>query len=315
MNLYPSYLNLYESGELAERADAAWEILRSCTICPQNCRCNRIAGKTGVCHSAVDAIVASWNVHRREEPPISGTRGAGTIFFGYCQARCTYCQNFPLSQGGLGHRVGPERLADMMMYLQKKRCHNLDLVTPTHFVPQILAALVIACGKGLRLPIVYNCAGYENLETLKLLDGVVDIYLPDAKYADEKQALRTSKMPRYVQHNREALHEMHRQVGVLQLDDEGIARQGLLIRHLVMPEGISGTREVLRWIAEELGPDTPVSLMDQYFPAWKAVNDPILNRRLTWNEYKAALDALEEFSLDAGYVQEDLMELDTTSNV
>ena len=145
--LYPSYLQLYEAGELAERAAAAWEILRSCTICPQNCRCNRIAGKTGVCRSGTEAIVASWNVHRREEPPISGTRGAGTIFFGYCQARCTYCQNFPLSQGGLGHRVGPERLADMMMYLQKKRCHNLDLVTPTHFVPQILAALVIACGK------------------------------------------------------------------------------------------------------------------------------------------------------------------------
>ncbi len=157
--LYPSYLNLYETGELAERAAAAWEILRSCTICPQNCRCNRIAGKTGVCRSGTEAIVASWNVHRREEPPISGTRGAGSIFFGYCQARCTYCQNFSLSQGGLGHRVGPERLANMMLYLQKKQCHNLDLVTPTHFVPQILAALVVACDKGLRLPIVYNCAG------------------------------------------------------------------------------------------------------------------------------------------------------------
>ena len=262
--LYPSYLNLYETGELAERAAAAWEVLRSCTICPQNCRCNRIAGKTGVCRSGTEAIVASWNVHRREEPPITGTRGAGTIFFGYCQARCTYCQNFSLSQGGLGHRVGPERLADMMMYLQKKKCHNLDLVTPTHFVPQILAALVIACGKGLRLPIVYNCAGYENLETLQLLDGVVDIYLPDSKYSDNKNALRTSKMPHYVESNQITLREMYRQVGPLELDEEGIARRGLLIRHLVMPEDISGTREVLRWIAEELGPDTPVSLMDQY---------------------------------------------------
>ena len=241
-SFYPSYLQLYETGELAERAAAAWEILRSCTICPQNCRCNRIAGKTGVCHSGTEAIVASWNVHRREEPPISGTRGAGTIFFGYCQARCTYCQNFSLSQGGLGHRVGPERLADMMLYLQKKHCHNLDLVTPTHFVPQILAALVVACGKGLHLPIVYNCAGYENLETLQLLDGVVDIYLPDAKYADNKNALRTSKMPRYVDHNQVTLREMYRQVGPLQLDEEGIARRGLLIRHLVMPEDISGYR-------------------------------------------------------------------------
>ena len=313
--LYPSYLKLYETGELAHRAEVAWEIQKQCTICPQNCRCNRVAGKTGVCRSGTEAIVASWNVHRREEPPISGTRGAGTIFFGYCQARCTYCQNFSLSQGGLGHRVGPERLADMMLYLQKKRCHNLDFVTPTHFVPQILAALVVACGKGLRLPIVYNCAGYENLETLKLLDGVVDVYLPDAKYSDNKNALRTSKMPRYVDHNQVTLREMHRQVGPLQLDEEGIAHRGLLIRHLVMPEDISGPREVLRWIAEELGPDTPVSLMDQYFPAWKAVNDPVLNRRLTWTEYRAAIDALEEFELDAGYVQEDLMELDTTSNV
>ncbi len=259
--------------------------------------------------------MASWNVHRREEPPISGTRGAGTIFFGYCQARCTYCQNFSLSQGGLGHRVGPERLADMMLYLQKKKCHNLDFVTPTHFVPQILAALVVACSKGLRLPIVYNCAGYENLETLKLLDGVVDIYLPDAKYADNKNALRTSKMPHYVESNQATLREMYRQVGPLQLDEQGIALRGLLIRHLVMPEDISGTREVLRWIAEELGPEAPVSLMDQYFPAWKAVNDPVLNRRLTWIEYRAAMDALEEFNLTAGFVQEDLMELDTTSNI
>src|SRR5260370_13613408 len=167
--LYPSYLNLYETGELAERAAAAWEILRSCTMCRQNCRCNRIAGKTGVCRSGAEAIVASWNVHRREEPPISGTRGAGSIFFGYCQARCTYCQNFSLSQGGLGHRVGPERLADMMLYLQKKRCHNLDFVTPTHFVQQILAELHIALVKGLLLPIVLDISRNDVLETLKLL--------------------------------------------------------------------------------------------------------------------------------------------------
>jgi putative pyruvate formate lyase activating enzyme len=167
----------------------------------------------------------------------------------------------------------------------------------------------------LNLPLVYNCAGYENLETLKLLDGVVDIYLPDAKYSDNKNALRTSKMPRYVDHNQLTLREMYRQVGPLQLDDEGIARRGLLIRHLVMPEDVSGTREVLHWIADELGPDTPISLMDQYFPAWKAVNDPILNRRLTWHEYSTALNALDEFKFTAGYVQEDLVEIDTTSDV
>ncbi len=203
----------------------------------------------------------------------------------------------------------------MMLYLQKKRCHNLDLVTPTHFVPQILAALVVACGKGLTLPIVYNCAGYENMATLELLDGVVDIYLPDAKYSDNKNALRTSKMPKYVDHNYLTLREMYRQVGPLQLDDEGIARRGILIRHLVMPEDISGTRGVLRWIAEELGPNTPISLMDQYFPAWKAVNDPVLNRRLSWSEYRTALEALDEFNFTAGYVQEDLVEIDITSEV
>src|SRR5260370_1424386 len=212
--LYPSYLNLYETGALAQRAAAAWEILNSCTICPQN-----------------------------------------------------------------------------------------------------LAALVVACGQGSRLPIVYNCAGYENLETLKLLDGVVDIYLPDAKSSDNKNALRTSKMPHYVESNQVTLREMYRQVGPLQLDEEGIARRGLLIRHLVLPEDISGTREVLRWIAEELGPDTPVSLMDRYFPALQAVKYPVLNRRLTWSEYRTAMDALEELNLTAGYVQEDLMELDTTSYV
>src|SRR5258708_30712057 len=310
--LYPGYLNLYETGELAERAATAWEILRSCTICPQNCRCNRIAGKTGVCRSGTEAIVASWNVHRREEPPISGSRGAGTIFFGYCQARCTYCQNFSLSQGGLGHRVGPERLADMMLYLQKKRCHNLDFVTPTHFVPQILAALVIACGKGLRLPIVYNCAGYENLETLKLLDGVVDIYLPDSKYSDNKHALRTSKMPHYVESNQSTLREMHRQVGPLVLEDEGIARRGLLIRHLAMPDHISGLAESLRWVPADPRPAPPLTLLHQSSPAWKAVNDPVLNRRLSWEEYRTAMDGLEELNLTAEYVQEDLMLLDTT---
>ena len=313
--LYPSYLNLLESGELERRADAAWAVLESCTICPQNCKVNRLAGKKAVCRSATEIIVGSWNVHRREEPPISGTRGAGTIFFGNCQARCTYCQNFWLSQDGHGQHVTPERLAQMMLFLQKRKVHNLDLVTPTHYVPQILKALVIAAKQGLKLPLVYNCAGYENLETLKLLDGVVDIYLPDAKYADDKQALRTSKMPHYVTSNRETLREMYRQVGPLTVDDDGIGVRGVLIRHLVMPNGIAGTRDVLNWIAQELGPDTPTSVMDQYFPAWKAHNDPTLNRRLTWAEYRDALDAWDDSGLTEGYPQEDLMELDMTSEV
>ncbi|HLV99901.1 MAG TPA: radical SAM protein [Ktedonobacterales bacterium] len=312
---YPAYMQLYESGELARRAEAAWELLRACTVCPQNCKVNRLAGKTGACHSGTEAIVGSWNVHRREEPPISGTGGAGTIFFGYCQARCTYCQNFWLSQDGKGHRVGPERLADMMLYLQKKGCHNIDLVTPTHFVPQILQALLVAIPKGFRLPFVYNSAGYEFLHVLRLLDGVIDIYMPDAKYSDNTWALKTSKMHHYVDFNRAALKEMYRQVGPLQVDEDGIGTRGLLIRHLVMPNDISGTSEVLRWIATELGPEVPVSLMDQYFPAWKAHDDPNLNRRLHWREYRAAVEVLEELGLDAGFVQEDLAALDESSDL
>ena len=198
----------------------------------------------------------------------------------------------------------------MMLYLQKKGCHNIDLVTPTHFVPQILKALLVAIPKGFRLPFVYNCAGYEHLHVLKLLDGVIDIYMPDAKYSDNGWALKTSKMHHYVEYNRASLKEMYRQVGPLQVDEDGIATRGLLIRHLVMPNDISGTREVLRWIAEEIGLDVPVSLMDQYFPAWKAHDDPNLNRRLHWREYRTAVEILEELGLDAGFVQEDLAAID-----
>jgi putative pyruvate formate lyase activating enzyme len=311
----PSYLRLHATGELAKRADAAWDLLRGCTVCPQNCPIDRTSGRTGACHSGTETIVGSWNVHRREEPPISGTRGAGTIFFGGCQARCSYCQNFWLSQMGHGLRVGPERLADMMLSLQRKGCHNIDLVTPTHFVPQILKALVIAVDKGLHIPLVYNCAGYEHVHTLRLLDGVIDIYLPDAKYADNKQALRTSKMHHYVDFNRASLLEMYRQVGGLVVDDEGIAVRGLIVRHLVMPYGHAGTREVLGWMAKNLGADIGLSVMDQYFPAYKAHNDPELNRRLTWKEYREALDIVEGLPFENLFLQEDLSELDCTADV
>src|SRR5215472_447175 len=311
----PGYLVLYETGELAERADAAWELLRGCTVCPQNCPRDRTRGLTGACHSGTEVIVGSWNVHRREEPPISGTRGAGTIFFGGCQARCSYCQNFWLSQMGHGLRVSYQRLADMMLSLQRKGCHNLDLVTPTHFVPQILKALVVAIDKGLRIPLVYNCAGYEHVHTLRLLDGVVDIYLPDAKYSSNQEAMRTSKMHHYVEFNRAALKEMYRQVGGLQVDEEGIATRGLIVHHLVMPGGHAGTREVLGWIANEVGTDIGLSVMDQYFPAYKALNDPSLNRRLTWAEYREALDIVEDLPFENLFLQEDLTEIDITDAI
>jgi putative pyruvate formate lyase activating enzyme len=313
--VYPSYLALYESGELGERAEAAWELLKGCTVCPQNCPRDRTRGLTGACHSGTEIIVGSWNVHRREEPPISGTGGAGTIFFGGCQARCSYCQNFWLSQQGHGIRIGPERLAEMMLYLQRKGVHNIDMVTPTHFVPQILQALVIAAGKGLHIPLVYNCAGYEHVHTLKLLDGIVDIYLPDAKYADNKNAVRTSKMHHYVEFNRAALKEMYRQVGGLVLDEHGIAVRGLLVRHLVMPNDHAGTKEVLAWLAKNLGADIGLSVMDQYFPAFKAFNDPDLSRRLWWREYREVLDFLEDLPFENLFLQEDLVEIDTTSDI
>ncbi|MGZ3682065.1 MAG: radical SAM protein [Ktedonobacterales bacterium] len=313
--LYPSYLALHATGELARRADEAWELLRGCTVCPQNCPRDRTRGLTGACHSGTEIIVGSWNLHWREEPPITGTRGAGTIFFGGCQARCTYCQNFWLSQLGHGIRVGPERLADMMLSLQRKGAHNIDLVTPTHYVPQILKALVIAADKGLRIPLVYNCAGYEHIHTLKLLDGVVDIYLPDAKYASNAEALRTSKMHHYVEFNRASLKEMYRQVGGLVLDEHGIAVRGLIIRHLVMPNRHAGTRDVLEWILREIGTDIGLSVMDQYFPAYKAHNDPELNRRLTWAEYREALDVVEDMPFEHLFLQEDLTMIDTSDAI
>jgi putative pyruvate formate lyase activating enzyme len=312
---YPGYLKLHETGELKRRAEAAWELLKGCTVCPQNCPIDRTTGRTGACHSGTEIIVGSWNVHRREEPPISGTRGAGTIFFGGCQARCTYCQNYWLSQLGHGIRVGPERLAAMMLELQRKGVHNIDLVTPTHYVPQILKALVIAADRGLHIPLVYNCAGYEHVHTLRLLDGVVDIYLPDAKYASNAEAMRTSKMHHYVEYNRAALQEMYRQVGGLVLDDDGIAVRGLIVRHLVMPNGHAGTPAVLRWLAENLGPDIGVSVMDQYFPAYKAHDDPELSRRLTWTEYREALDVVEELPFEHLFLQEDRTQIDTIDAV
>lgn len=313
--IYPSYLALHARGELARRADAAWELLRRCRVCPQNCPVDRIAGKTGACHAGTEIIVGSWNVHRREEPPLSGTRGAGTIFFGGCQARCSYCQNFWLSQQGHGLRIGPERLADMMLYLQRKGCHNIDLVTPTHFVPQILRALVIAAERGLHIPLVYNCAGYEHIHTLQLLDGVVDIYLPDAKYADNHNALRTSKMHHYVEYNRAALEEMYRQVGGLVLDEHGIARRGLIVRHLVMPGDHAGSKAVLAWLADHLGADIGLSVMDQYFPAYKAVGDAQLGRRLHWREYREVVDFVEGLPFENLFLQEDIAELDPSSDI
>jgi putative pyruvate formate lyase activating enzyme len=307
----PSYVALHASGELRQRVVAAQERLESCDICPRRCGVNRLAGELGFCRAGALARVASANVHHWEEPPISGQRGSGTIFFSHCTARCLFCQNYPISQLGVGQETSAEGLANMMLQLQKRGCHNINLVTPTHYVPQILAALAQAIPRGLCIPLVYNTSGYECLETLQLLDGIVDIYLPDAKYADDEVARRLSGFTNYVKHNRAALLEMQRQVGAeLQVDAEGIAERGMVIRHLVLPQGLAQTEEVLRWIADNLSRHAYVSLMSQYFPAHQAVGHPELGRTLTADEYAAALSAFDEAGMENGWRQTDLEGVD-----
>ncbi len=301
----PGYLHLHRTGALRMRAQTAWAGLAHCALCPRACGANRLAGERGVCGAGADPVIASWNVHPWEEPVISGTRGSGTIFFSGCTGRCRFCQNYPISQYGYGNRVTIERLAAMMLELQARGCHNINFVTPTHFVPQILAAVDEAAARGLHIPLVYNSSGYETVPALRLLEGVVDIWLPDAKYADDAIARRLSGFRDYVRHNRAALREIFRQVGdALILDEEGIARRGMIVRHLVLPGGLAGTAAVLRWIAEELSPRVHVSLMDQYFPAYKALRDPVLGRKITAEEYAAALEAFDAAGLEHGWMQD-----------
>jgi putative pyruvate formate lyase activating enzyme len=301
----PSYLALHRSGQLAHRIQAAWALLAPCRLCPHRCGVDRLHGERGLCRMSDRPQVSSWNLHAWEEPPISGSRGSGAIFFSGCTGRCRFCQNYPISQLGYGDVVSVERLAGMMLELQRKGAHNINLVTPTHFMPHILAALPPAIRGGLRLPLVYNTSGYECVEALQLLDGVVDLWLPDAKYADDTVARRLSGFVDYVENNRAALREILRQVGdELVSDQEGIARRGMIIRHMVLPGGLAGTAEVLRWIADELSPRLHVSLMDQYFPAYRVLDDPLLGRTITWDEYEAALDAFDAAGLEYGWRQD-----------
>lgn len=304
----PSYLQLRD-GELRRRIEHGYEMLSHCGLCPRDCAVNRLAGGEGYCRAGADPVVASWASHPWEEPPISGTNGSGTIFFTHCTARCVFCQNYPISQLGVGRQVSVQRLAKMMLELQARGCHNVNLVTPTHFVPQILAALSIAIDEGLHLPLVYNSSGYETIETLQLLNDVVDIYLPDAKYADDGVARRLSGFRRYVEVNRAALREMYRQVGAeLLVNENELAVRGMIIRHMVLPEKLAGTWRVLFWIARELSPSIHISLLAQYFPAHKAVGDPILGRRITTEEYLEALAAFDALGLERGWRQDHCQE-------
>ncbi|MCE1227001.1 MAG: radical SAM protein [Geobacteraceae bacterium] len=298
------YLDLYQSGELLQRVREGYRRLLACDLCPHSCGVNRVKGEQGRCRSGLKPRIASTNLHHGEEPPISGSRGSGTIFFSGCTLSCLFCQNFPISQQNNGESISTVELAKRMLGLQKRGAHNLNLVTPTHWLPQFMAALWLAIPQGFNLPIVWNSSGYETVEALQLLDGVVSIYLPDMKYTDNQQAVELSGAPGYPAINRRAVTEMLRQVGQLQIDDSGIAIQGLIIRHLVLPQARAGSCETLPWIAEHLGKETHIALMSQYFPAWQATTTSGIDRGLTHDEYDAAVEALEEAGLDTGWVQE-----------
>lgn len=298
-----AYLQMLETGELERRVGQAYELLKCCNLCPRECGVDRTLGETGFCRAGMLPAVSSHNSHHGEEPPVSGSRGSGTIFLTNCNLRCIFCQNYPISQLGNGDEVSVERLAEMMLSLQERGCHNINFVTPTHYMPQILRGVLLAVRAGLRVPLVWNCGGYESLVALRILDGVVDIYMPDAKYGLDENAERYSSAPGYHTHNRVALKEMYRQVGPLEMDDDGIAERGLIIRHLVLPNGVSRTREVFRFIAEELGTDVFMSIMEQYFPANRAADVPEMSRRVSDEEYDAALEAAEEFGLERGFAQ------------
>lgn len=303
MKKYPSYLNLSRE-QFSHRIQQAREMLKSCCICPHHCKINRIEGEKGICRSTDQLMVSSYNVHFGEEPPISGTNGSGTIFFTYCTLNCVFCQNYPISQLGNGNILSISKLSRIMLDLQKKKCHNINLVTPTHFVPQIIEATEMAVREGLCIPIVYNTSGYESVETLKLLEGIVDIYLPDAKYADDRMAKKYSNANHYFSVMERAIKEMYRQVGHLRLNQQGIAITGLMIRHLVLPHQIAGTHEILKWISGNIAPETYISLMAQFFPAYLSSDYPELSRRINRQEYRQALNSLNRFDLSNGWIQE-----------
>jgi putative pyruvate formate lyase activating enzyme len=304
----PGYLALYRSGELERRSKALQERLAACDICPRGCGDNRLKGKHGHCNSGLLPIVSSVCAHNGEEPVISGTRGSGTIFFGNCNMRCVYCQNFQISQEPKAQqdkRVTIDVLADKMLYLQNElHCHNINLVTPSHFVPQIVQAVLLAAPKGLNIPLVYNTSSYDSVKTLKELDGIIDIYLADIRYASSEFGLTYSHARNYAENARAAISEMQRQVGDLVCDDNEIAQKGLIVRHLIFPNRIAGSVESLKWLVEEVSPKVTVSVMAQYYPAHRAYKYKELNRKITAEEYLEVVDLVEKLGIENGWVQD-----------
>ncbi|MBI3398525.1 MAG: radical SAM protein [Deltaproteobacteria bacterium] len=294
----PPYIKLYETGELPKRTESLNKILEDCCLCPRNCRVNRFAGEKGVCRVGSMPMVSSFHAHFGEERPLVGYYGSGTIFLTYCNLKCIFCQNYDISHLGEGKEVSVEEIGAMMISLMRQGCHNINFVTPTHQIAQIVSALPYAIERGLEIPLVYNCGGYESVETIKLLDGIFDIYMPDFKYGSNEAAKRLSAAPDYVETAKEAVKEMHRQVGDLVIDKRGIAQRGLLIRHLVLPDGLAGTREVMRFIAAEISKNTYINIMDQYRPCCKAFEHPPMNRRITGEEFEEAVRIAREEGLE-----------------
>src|SRR6478672_4274441 len=307
----PSYLNLFPTGELASRVAALESLLERCTVCPKDCLNNRLRNEIAACYSGRLPIVSSYTAHFGEEPALVGTNGAGNIFFGNCNLRCVYCQNYQISQTHkeqLKNEITHERLAEIMLELQAKGCHNINFVSPTHFAPQLARSVLLAAQAGLNLPIVYNTNAYDSVEVLRLLEGIVGVYLPDLKYAEDEAGYLYSKVPGYKDRARRAIAEMYRQVGdELVFGPDGLLQRGLIIRLLVLPNDIGGVRESLEWIKDELSPRVAVSLMAQYYPTHQAETNKryvLLSRRIRESEWMKATTALEELGMEEGWVQE-----------
>ncbi len=307
----PAYLDLYESGELEKRVEALEGLLRSCTVCPLDCGNNRLEGELARCFSGRLPVVSSYTPHFGEEPALAGTKGAGNVFFGNCNLRCVYCQNYQISQAHkeqLRNEVTHERLAEMMLELRARGCHNINFVSPTHFAPQLARAVLVAAGRGLDLPVVYNTNAYDSVEVLRLLEGIVGVYLPDLKYADSSEGYAFSKVPHYAERARAALKEMFRQTGdELVFREDGTLARGLVVRLLVLPNDVAGVRESLEWIRDELSPRVAISLMAQYYPTNRAATDErytLLSRRITETEWWRAVSLLERLGMEEGWMQE-----------
>jgi putative pyruvate formate lyase activating enzyme len=297
----PSYISLFEKGALSQRVQSLKEFLSECRLCPRECRANRLNGEVGYCGAGAEPMISNAFPHFGEEPPLVGYHGSGTIFLAHCNLRCVFCQNYDISHLGHGERITSSDMAQVMVRLQEMGCHNINFVTPTHYTPQIVASLPEAIEKGLRLPIVYNCSGYESIEVIRLLEGVVDIYMPDAKYMDQRHSKQFSNAPDYPEVIKKVLKEMHRQVGDLTTNSKGIAERGLLIRHLVMPDGVASSEAVLGFIAEEISIHSYVNIMDQYRPEYQAHEYPEINRRITHKEYLEAIQWAKRYQLHRGF--------------